>query len=304
VEVVERGRPGPAGELGVAVGDRHVVKAVPPEQHRAGRDVDLEHDAGQRHPAGRAAERRQVSRPRLHRGDQRGVLRGDDELVQVGLQAVASLDGGDGAVGAVGDHRPPVADALVDPPLPPGEHRPAPVCLHLEVHPPLALARREGRVRRVPDDAAVPVQDHQARLAGPGPRVAGRRQDEVARARGVRAGVARDRHRRRGEVGAAHEVQHAAGVIGGCRGGRAGRPGVGPRVPADSGQGQPAGAHDRDRAAAHHLAARQPATSHRLPIEIASRHCRHARLPAWENVQGSPHRAVEMAQNSLNPRVG
>ncbi len=216
VEVVERVRLGAAGERLVGVGDRDVVQAVPLEQHAAGRDVDLLHGPGQGHPLLRPAQLGQVGRHRPERGDQRGVLRGDDELVQVGLQSVARADGGDGPVRTVGDHRLAFPVAGDHAALPPGEHRLAPVGLDLEVHPSRPGAGREGGVRRIPDDAAVPVQDHQSRLARPGKRIARGRQDEVGGVGGRRGGLTvtvRDRQGRGVEIAAGHEVQHPAGVL-------------------------------------------------------------------------------------------
>ena len=122
VQVVERRGLGAPGERRVRVGDRDVVQAVPLEQDLAGSDVDLLHHAGQRDPLGRAADCGQVRGPRPVGGDQRGVLRADHELVQVRLQPVARLDGGDGAVRGVGDDRLALAVALDDLPFPPGEH--------------------------------------------------------------------------------------------------------------------------------------------------------------------------------------
>ena len=191
-------------------------------------------------------------------GDQRGVLRGDDELVQVDLQPVARADGGDGPVGAVGDHRLALPVAGDHAALPPGEHRLALVGLDLEVDPARPVAGREGGVRRVPDDAAVPVQDHQPRLARPGERIPGGRQDEVRGVRGrPRALTVRD-----GQGGGVRSprvtkcrtprvssgVAAAAGTA--CRG-AAGR--VRPRVPAQARQGQPACAEDREPAAREQL---------------------------------------------------
>jgi hypothetical protein len=215
VQVVERRGCGPAGKRRVGVGDRDVVQAVPLEQDLAGRDVDLLHHAGQRHPLDRAADLGQVRGPRPVGGNQRGVLRADHELVQVHLESVARLDGGDGAVRGVGDDRLALPVALDDLPFPPGEHGLAPVALDLEIHPALTLAGREAGVRRVPDDAAAAVHDHQPGHPRAGERIARRGHDEVLRARAAaaRAVVAGDGQGGRGGVGPRHEVQHAAGVV-------------------------------------------------------------------------------------------
>src|SRR5208282_6920443 len=75
-------------------------------------------------------------------------------------QATCPVDGGDGAVRGVRDDRLALSGAPDDLPFPPGEHGVALVALDLEIHPPHALAGREPGVRRVPDDAVAPVQDH------------------------------------------------------------------------------------------------------------------------------------------------
>ena len=258
MEVVERRRRGAAGERHVGVGHRHVVEAAPFEQHLAGRDVDLLDHAGQRHPMRRAAHPGQVGRHRPDGGDERGVLRADDEFVQVDLEP-ASFDGGDGAVGGVGDDRLALPGAPDDLPFPPGEHGVALVALDLEVNPPHALAGREAGVRRVPDDAAVPVQDHQPRRAGPGEGISGRRQDEVRGIRGSGGAMAGDGQRGRGQIGTAHEVQDPSRVVRRDRCGRyllGGRRGPRPRVTGDARRGQPAHARHRHSAPPEQLPAR------------------------------------------------
>ncbi len=270
VQVVERGGFGPAGERDVGIGDRHVVDAAPLEQHPAGGDVDLLDDAGQRHPVAGPAQRRQVGRYLAVGGDERGVLRGDDELVQVDLEPVARLDGGDGAVGAVGDHRLALAVALDDLAFPPGEHGLPAVGLHVEVDPALAVARGEPGVRRVPDDAAIPVQDHQARHAGSVQRVARRRDDEVGRVRRIRQGdiaAVRDRSPpggcRSGRLTNCRTPGLAA-VTGGAFGitvCRLRRRGMRYRVPDQARRAQPGHSRGRRPAAGKQLPPGQPSSS-------------------------------------------
>src|SRR5215218_7905455 len=105
----------------------------------------------------RAADRREVRLCRDVGRQERGVLRGDQELVQVSPVAVARADAGHLAVRVVEDHV--LADAVPghDLTLPPGEHGSPPVALDPEV---------PGRaVLAIPYELPLVVDDHRAVLA-------------------------------------------------------------------------------------------------------------------------------------------
>ena len=102
VEVVPRAR-----EIGRDVLERlarrDVVEAPPLEQQPTGRHVDLLDHALDRVALSRAPEERQVVRDLLEDGEQGGVARREQELVQVARAAVRGVDLRDGAVAVVGD---------------------------------------------------------------------------------------------------------------------------------------------------------------------------------------------------------
>ncbi len=88
------------------------------------------------------------------------------EVVQVGLIAVPGPDVRDVGVGRIGDHILSQPESVHrDVPLPPRQHRPAGVFLHLQI-------RRGyvGRQRLEPQQPPAWVEDHRARLARPGVR--------------------------------------------------------------------------------------------------------------------------------------
>ena len=176
VEVVV-GRAGVLRDRLVAVGQRHVVKAVPVEQHSAG---------APRRPPGRCRRRpRRCAGRRLRRG--RGGSRGTRsisavpcgvrrERVLIGVVAVTGMHSRDDVVRGVGDHALAlaVAGAADAPSLPPGEDRPALVALEAEVA--RHLARRQ---RPEPHRTAEVVDDQRAGLlAGRGREVLGAEEDQ------------------------------------------------------------------------------------------------------------------------------
>ena len=87
-----------------AVGNRHVIEAVPLEQDLAGGDVDLLRDAVDHLTVGGSADRREVVGHGLVDGDQCCSLWGEAELVLVGGESVAGLDDRDLLVVLVEDH--------------------------------------------------------------------------------------------------------------------------------------------------------------------------------------------------------
>ena len=241
-----------------------MVEAVPFEEHLAGGDVDLLGGAGQDRPLGRPAQRREVGGHLAVRGDQGGALRGELEIVQVRLGPVARLDGGDDPVGAVGDVGRPGGDAdLVHHARRPGEHRLAAVLLRGEVQ----GCPAEGRPE--PDQAAVPVHDHQAGLPYRCGRVAPGGDEDV---RGLAGPAGRLRHRdgRRPNIAPGHEVidvgggtggrlaggRVAGGRVTGCRGRVIGGCRVRPRIADVTGQPQPGDAGRRRPAAPECLSPR------------------------------------------------
>ncbi len=92
-------------------------------------------------------------------GQQGGAPVGEQELVQIAVQAVAGLHVGDRLIGVVCDHVGADAVAVHDLPLPPRERGPALVDLHLEV-----VDLQAGR-RVLPDGPTRRVGDHRAGLS-------------------------------------------------------------------------------------------------------------------------------------------
>ena len=109
----------------LALVEPDAVDRVPLEQHEAGLDVDLLHDAGDHDAAARAAERAQVLDHAVIGHQQGGALRRDRELVQVHRVAVGGADRRHAAVALVVDHPRPAAVADDQAALPPGD---APAC--------------------------------------------------------------------------------------------------------------------------------------------------------------------------------
>ena len=155
VEVVER-------RLVSRVGlrDRHVVEAVPLEEHLPARELELLHDAADDSIVLLPTEGGQVGVGVGVRRDQRRVLGRDQKLVQVGGPAAARGELRDPPVGLVDDHVRPVTETVRRVPLPPGQDGLAPVQRRPEVH--------RGRARGMePDRLAGVVDDHHTALAGP-----------------------------------------------------------------------------------------------------------------------------------------
>src|SRR5215211_3516688 len=162
VEVVE-GHPGILRWVSVGLFRTYMLQAVPLEEHLAGCDVYLlsypiQHpillratDRGEVHPTHLAIDRKE-----------RGVLRGDEELVMVSLIAVSRPNPLYLAVGAIGYYVLALAMSGHDFALTPREHRLAPIALHLEVHrdPVLLLQGME------PHRLSAAVEDHGAVLPG------------------------------------------------------------------------------------------------------------------------------------------
>src|SRR6185437_12844741 len=214
VEVVEGTPVGRHRE--VRVGDRHVVQGVPAEQHVAGGHVDYLDHVVIDDLCGRAALGGQVHLHWHVAADQRRVLRGNGEFVQVGLDAVAGPDVGHDLVVLVHQDElalavSPLLGALVE-----RQHGLAVVGDGLE-----AVDHR-GVHRVVPDEVAVVV--HDGGPVAPTPGTGGR--DEQVTGGGPGGGPA-DAVSRRPEVRlAAERVQPR---IAGGRVRRAGR-GVDDRV--------------------------------------------------------------------------
>ena len=125
------GRRGPR-LLAVLVGD--VVCGVPLEEHLAGADVDLLHDAVDDLLVGGAADGGQVRGPDGVGDDQRRVPGRDEEFLAVGRVAVAAFDLSDPLVAVVVEVVGPARNGTqVGRTLPPGEHRLALVRLRAEV---------------------------------------------------------------------------------------------------------------------------------------------------------------------------
>ena len=143
---------GAVGHRLVGLVRRQVVERRPLEQHPTGGDVHLLDAVVEHPPAGAAAVHAEVGRARLVDQQQRGVARRDDEVVEVHRPVVAGLHARHLPVAAVDDDALPDAhaDVLVDAALPPGQHGPPAVLLHLEGGGVLSLghlrrARRAGR---------------------------------------------------------------------------------------------------------------------------------------------------------------
>jgi hypothetical protein len=269
VEVVVAGRL--AGQGLMRLAELHVVEAVPLEEHLARGDVDLLRDALVNRPIARAAQRGQVGGHLAVRGDQGSVLRGEVELVQIRLGAVARLDRGDDAIRAVGDVGRPERDAGgVHVAGRPGEHRPALILLHGEVE------RRPPDGRPEPDQAALPVHDHQ-----PGPpdrsgQVSPRRDEDVwGLARRAGLGGLRDVDGRGMQVAGHEGIGLARGVadwrVTFGRAGAAGRRRVRPGIASESGQPEPGGPGHREPAAPEHLPTRPVVLHGRLPPHPSAR---------------------------------
>ena len=175
-----------------------MVKAVPFEEDLAGLDVELLDDAVPRRAVLRAAGWGEIRRHRLVGGEQRGVLRGDEELVQVSVEAVARADPRYLPVRVVEDNVLPDAVPGHHGPLPPGEHGPAPVSLHLEVP--------RGDVLLEPHELTAVVEDHGPML----PDALLQSQKDVAGG-GART-FSGDLRRGRGQVRARTEVPDALGL--------------------------------------------------------------------------------------------
>ena len=216
VEVVVRRRGG-GRHRRLALGHRHVVEAVPLEQHAARGDVDLLDHAVEDRPVRGAADRREVVRHLVVDRDQRRPLRRQHELVPVGVEAVPGVDGRDHVVVRVDD----VVDALAVPDagvaraLPPREDGLAAVGLGAEV--PDLVAGRE----RVEPDRPAAVVDDLGPLLRRARDVRLRRDEDVARL--VLVAPLQHRDRRRLERRRVDERRSPVVVVA-CRRGRR-RPG-------------------------------------------------------------------------------
>lgn len=245
MEIVERRLGGAADEVEVRVLDRDLSHAVPFEQHRTGRDVDLLHDPGVDPAEARAAEHGQVGPRRPIDQQQRGPPRGQVELVQVGPRAVPGLDGCDVVVPGVIDN--PLADAVPvtgDRALPPGQHRVAPILLDGQPHRRLV---RPGQ-RKEPHQPPGPVHDHRPLLARARPGIPLRGEHHVPRRTWHARSRVADRQRGRCQIRPGHEPAHRRRWL------RRRGFGPGPPVPHIPGN---AGGTDQDPAAQHR--AQQPA---------------------------------------------
>jgi hypothetical protein len=147
-----------SGQLDVGLLDADVLQAVPLKEHLPGLDVHLLDDPIPDQVILRAADWGKVPSPRGVGRQERGVLWGDEELVQVPTVTVARADTSYLTVGVIEDHI--LADAVSgrDLALPPGEHRSTLVVLHLEVS--------RGPVVAKPHELSLFVDYHRAVLAG------------------------------------------------------------------------------------------------------------------------------------------
>src|SRR5918993_2367761 len=121
------------GRLDVGLLDSDVLQAMPLEDDLPGLDVHLLDDPFPDHAILRSTDRGEVRSLRSVGHQERGVLRGDEELVEVPTVIVARTHSGYLTVRAIEDHI--LADAVPgrDLALPPSEHGSAFVVLHLEV---------------------------------------------------------------------------------------------------------------------------------------------------------------------------
>jgi hypothetical protein len=203
-----------------------VLEAVPLEEHLPGRDVELLGYAVQHNAVCRAAHRGEVHRHLVVDRDQRNAFGRDQELVVVARVAVPRSEPPHLPVGAVEDDvlALAVAGVVADPP---GEHRLAPVPLHLEVHHVQILVLQEAQ----PHGLSVVVEDHASVLPRTVLLGSVLRGDEDA----ARSGIARRRTHRNDRRA---EVRARAGAPRLPHGGRCGgRPGADSRV-ASQGTGE------------------------------------------------------------------
>src|SRR5215208_398574 len=146
------------GRLDVGLLDSDVLQAMPLEDDLPDLDVHLLDDPFPDHAILRAANRGEVRSLRSVGHQERGVLRGDEELVEVPTVTVARAHSGYLTVRAIEDHI--LADAVPgrDLALPPSEHGPAFVVLHLEVP--------CGSVPAKPHELPLVIDNHWTVLAG------------------------------------------------------------------------------------------------------------------------------------------
>src|SRR5215208_201267 len=158
VEVVVE-KVGIFGQLDVGLLDADVIQAVPLEDNFTALDVHILEDPFPGHAILRAADRREVRSRRGVGHQERGVLRGDDELVEVPTVTVARAHPGYLTVRVIEDHIRADTVPGHDLALPPGEHGPTPVVLHLEVP--------CGPVLAIPHELTLVVDYHWTVLSGP-----------------------------------------------------------------------------------------------------------------------------------------
>src|SRR5688500_9754502 len=135
-----------------------MVQAAPLEEHLPGLDVDLPGDPLPDHAILRTADRGEIRLRPLVARQERGVLRGYGELVQIAPLPVARFHPGYLTVRAVEDHVLAYAVPCYDLAFPPGEYRLPPVALHLEV--------RRVPVLAEPHELSQVVDDHRTVLPG------------------------------------------------------------------------------------------------------------------------------------------
>jgi hypothetical protein len=131
-----------------------MVGTVPLEEHLAGGNVYLLDDAIDHRLVGWTPDGSQIGRRRVIGSDQRGVLRGDQELVPVGCITVAGIDGGDLLVVAVVDVVGSIGQAAKVRALPPRQDQLPVVGLGPEVRGSLL-----GRDGMEPDDLPTAADD-------------------------------------------------------------------------------------------------------------------------------------------------
>ena len=158
MEVVEAG-PRSLLDLGLVDGD--VLEAAPLPDQAAARKRQLLDDAPDDLSTSAASDARQIPRHGLVARHERGVVRSDDEFVQVAVAAVRRGKARELAVRRVENDPLPVPEAVHDLALPPCQHRLPAIPPDLEVGHGLVGDRTE------PDELAGVVEDHRTALPRP-----------------------------------------------------------------------------------------------------------------------------------------
>jgi len=170
-----------------------VLEAAPLPDQAAARKRQLLDDAADDLTASTPSDAGQIPRHRLVAGHECGVVRCDDEFVQVTAAAACGRDASQLAIRGVDNDPFAVAETVHDLALPPCQHR-----LPAE-HSDLEVGHGLVRDGTEPDELAGVVEDHCTALA----RARGRREEHEPGGRAARGPD--HRHRRRLQVGARDE---------------------------------------------------------------------------------------------------